>query len=161
MQVGQKKVVSIDYTLTDASGAVIDSSKGAPPLPYLHGAGNIVPGLEAALDGKQTGDAVKVTVQPDQAYGQRDENLVQDVPRSRFPSNADIKAGMQFQANTPNGSRVVTVVSADDNTVKIDANHPLAGMPLTFDVTVVEVRDATAEELSHGHVHGPGGHHHH
>jgi FKBP-type peptidyl-prolyl cis-trans isomerase SlyD len=91
----------------------------------------------------------------------RDENLVQDVPRNRFPASADIKPGMQFQANTPQGSRVVSVVSADGNNVKIDANHPLAGMPLTFDVTVMDVRDATEEEISHRHVHGPGGHHHH
>lgn len=161
MQIAAKKVVSIDYTLTDAAGTVIDTSKGGQPLPYLHGSGNIVPGLESALDGKQTGESIKVTVQPDQAYGQRDENLVQDVPRSRFPANADIKPGMQFQANTPDGSRVISVVSADADNVKIDANHPLAGMPLTFDVTVVDVRDATEEELNHGHVHGPGGHHHH
>jgi FKBP-type peptidyl-prolyl cis-trans isomerase SlyD len=161
MQIAPKKVVRIDYTLTDTAGAVIDSSKGHEPLPYLHGASNIVPGLEAALDGKQAGDTVKVTVQPDQAYGKRDETLVQDVPRSRFPNGADIKPGMQFQAHTPNGARVVTIVSATNDSVKIDANHPLAGKPLTFDVTVVDVRDATEEELAHGHVHGPGGHHHH
>jgi FKBP-type peptidyl-prolyl cis-trans isomerase SlyD len=161
MQAEANKVVSIDYTLTGPDGKVIDSSKGNEPLPYLHGAGNIVPGLEAALNGKQKGDAVKVTVQPDQAYGQRDEGLIQEVPRNKFPANADIKPGMQFQANTPQGARIVSVVSADANNVKIDANHPLAGMPLTFDVTVMDVRDATPEEISHGHVHGPSGHHHH
>ncbi len=160
MRVESRKVVKIDYTLTNPAGTVIDTSTGGEPLPYLHGAGNIIPGLEAALDGKETGDAVNVTIQPDQAYGLRDVNLIQDVPRNRFPANVDIKAGTQFQANTPQGARVVTVVSADENSVKIDANHPLAGMPLNFDVKIVEVRDATAEELSHGHAHGAGGHHH-
>lgn len=160
MQIKANKVVSIDYTLRDPTGNVIDSSQGAGPLPYLHGARNIVPGLEAALDGKSKGEVLKVTVQPEQAYGQRDEKLIDDVPRMRFPADAQINAGMQFQANTPDGPRVVTVVSADENTVRIDANHPLAGMPLTFDVTVIDVRDATEEELSHGHVHGPGEHGH-
>lgn len=110
MRVESRKVVKIDYTLTNPAGTVIDTSTGGEPLPYLHGAGNIIPGLEAALDGKETGDAVNVTIQPDQAYGLRDVNLIQDVPRNRFPANVDIKAGTQFQANTPQGARVVTVV---------------------------------------------------
>lgn len=160
MRAEANKVVSIDYTLTGPAGQVIDTSRGSEPLPYLHGAGNIVPGLEKALEGRQKGDVVKVTVQPDQAYGMRDEQMIDEVPRARFPAGVDIKAGMQFQANTPDGPRVVTVISADENTVKIDANHPLAGMPLTFDVTVMDIREATAEEINHGHVHGVGGHQH-
>lgn len=160
MEIGEKKVVTIDYTLTDPSGKVIDSSKGAQPLAYLHGVGGVIPGLEAALAGKVKGDVIDVTVQPEQGYGQRDPSLVQTVPRGRFPAGVEIAAGMQFQANTPQGPRVVTVVGADAESVQVDANHPLAGMPLHFDVTIVDVREATADELSHGHVHGAGGHHH-
>jgi FKBP-type peptidyl-prolyl cis-trans isomerase SlyD len=160
MRVGNQKVVKIDYTLTDPKGVVIDSSNGQEPLAYLHGAHGIIPGLEAALEGKEAGDAMQVIVQPEQAYGVRDVNLIQEVPRKRFPANVDVSAGMQFQAQTPEGPRVVTIVGVEGDTVKLDANHPLAGMVLNFDVKVVEVRDATAEELSHGHVHSPGGHGH-
>ena len=160
MVVANQKVVSIDYTLTDPAGVVIDSSSGKPPLVYLHGMGGIIPGLESALTGKTKGDSLKVTVAPEQAYGVRDNNMIQEVPRDRFPADAKIAPGMQFQANTPNGPRVVTVVGVDSAAVKIDANHPLAGVTLNFDVKIVDVRDATTEELGHGHVHGPGGHHH-
>ena len=160
MNVAKDKVVSIDYTLTGPNGEVLDSSRGREPLPYLHGAGNIIPGLESALEGKAAGDQLVVDVPAEQAYGARDEKLVQPVPRDRFQGVADIKPGMQFQAQTPQGPRVVTVVGVDDTNVHIDANHPLAGVPLKFDVKVVGVRDASAEELTHGHVHGPGGHHH-
>lgn len=160
MQIGKDKVVSIDYTLTGPEGQVLDSSKGRGPLNYLHGNNNIIPGLEQALEGKNPGEQMTVTVPPEQAYGQKDQNLVQDVPRSAFKGVQEIRAGMQFQAQSPQGSRVVTVVDVQDETVKIDANHPLAGMPLKFDVQVVDVRDATQDELSHGHVHGPGGHEH-
>lgn len=160
MQATKDKVVTIDYTLTGPDGAVLDSSSGREPLPYLHGAGNIIPGLESALEGKSAGDKLVVDVPAEQAYGARDPQLVQAVPKDRFQGVADIKPGMQFQANTPAGPRIVTVVGIDDQSVHVDANHPLAGVPLKFDVTVVGVRDASPEELSHGHVHGPGGHHH-
>jgi FKBP-type peptidyl-prolyl cis-trans isomerase SlyD len=160
MNVAKDKVVTIDYTLTGPSGDVIDSSQGREPLPYLHGAGNIIPGLENALEGKNAGDQLTVEVAPEQGYGPRDPQLVQPVPRDRFQGAAEIKPGMQFHANTPAGPRVVTVVGVDEKNVHIDANHPLAGVPLKFDVKVVGVRDASPEELSHGHVHGPGGHHH-
>ena len=153
-------VVKIDYTLTDPNGVVIDTSKGAEPLEYLHGAGGIIPGLESALEGKQLGDAIQVLVQPEQAYGPRNDELIQEVPRKRFPADAKVAPGMQFQAQTPEGPRIVTIVSADGETVKLDANHPLAGMPLNFDVKIEGIREATTEELSHGHVHGPGGHAH-
>ena len=159
MEISNNKVVSIDYTLTNSAGDVLDSSKGRGPMPYLHGASNIIPGLESALTGKSPNDTVKVTVPAEQAYGLRDEGMVQPVPRDRFPIK-DIKVGMQFQATGPQGQRPVMVVAVDDQNVTIDANHPLAGIPLTFDVTVRDVRDATEEELSHGHVHGAGGHHH-
>jgi FKBP-type peptidyl-prolyl cis-trans isomerase SlyD len=156
MQIGKNKVVSMDYTLTDNSGKVIDTSKGREPLSYLHGGGGIIPGLENALEGKAKGDQVKVKVSPEQGYGVRNENQVQDVPISAF-----IRPGMQVQAQTAQGPRVVTVVSVPNGTVKIDANHPLAGVELNFDVKITDIREATAEEVQHGHAHGPGGHHHH
>ena len=160
MQIAKNTVATIDYTLTDPEGKVIDSSKGREPLAYLHGASNIIPGLESELEGKGAGDNVVVTVAPERGYGAHDPNLVQPVPRSNFHGINDIKAGMQFEAKTPQGSRIVRVVKVDDQNVTIDANHALAGMDLKFDVTVRDVRPATAEEISHGHVHGAGGHHH-
>lgn len=160
MQIAKDKVVSIDYTLTDSAGSVLDSSKGHAPLSYLHGSGNIIPGLEKALEGKSAGDSLQVVVPPEQGYGVRDPKLIQDVPRTAF-GKAEVKAGMQFRAEGPNaGSRMVTVVSVQKDTVQIDANHPLAGQTLNFDVKIVSIREASQEELDHGHVHGPGGHHH-
>jgi FKBP-type peptidyl-prolyl cis-trans isomerase SlyD len=160
MQITKDTVATIDYTLTDPKGQVIDSSRGRVPLAYLHGASNIIPGLESALEGKNAGDSVNVTVAPEQGYGPRDPNLVQPVPRTSFQGVPEIKKGMQFQAQTPGGARIVTVVDVDPQNVTVDANHPLAGMDLNFDVKVVEVRQATPEELSHGHAHGPEGHNH-
>jgi FKBP-type peptidyl-prolyl cis-trans isomerase SlyD len=161
MQIEKNKAVSIDYTLTDTQGKVLDSSNGGHPLTYLHGGGNIIPGLENALAGKSVGDSVQVTVPPDQGYGQKDPKMIQAVPRKAFAGVADIKPGMQFNAQSQAGqSRVVTVVSADAATVTVDANHPLSGQTLNFDVKVVDVRDATQEEIDHGHAHGAGGHHH-
>src|SRR4051812_20059246 len=159
MQIADQKVVSIDYTLTGSDGQVIDSSEGREPLAYLHGAGNIIPGLEKALTGKAAGDAVTAKIPPAEGYGEKDPQLVQAIPRDRFPAQ-DIKVGMQFQAQGGGQARVVTVVNVDPENVTIDANHPLAGQTLNFDVKVVDVREATQEELSHGHVHGPGGHQH-
>jgi len=160
MQIGKNSVVSFDYTLTDPQGKVIDSSKGQQPLTYLHGAGGIIPGLESQLEGKQAGDALTVTVAPEQAYGVKDAIMIQAVPRSAFKGVDDIQLGMQFQAQSPQGPRVVTVLAVSPTEVTVDANHPLAGMELKFDVNIVTVRAATEEELDHGHVHGPGGHHH-
>ena len=160
MQIAKDKVVSIDYTLTGSDGKVIDSSSGGDPLTYLHGASNIIPGLERALEGKSAGDQVTTTVAPADGYGQKNPSLVQGVPRAQFPGVKDIAVGMQFQAQTNHGPRVVQVVGVSDDTITVDANHPLAGETLNFDVKVVEVRDATQQELDHGHAHGPGGHHH-
>jgi FKBP-type peptidyl-prolyl cis-trans isomerase SlyD len=159
MQIEDQKVVSIDYTLTDSEGQVLDSSKGREPLAYLHGAGNIIPGLEKALTGKSAGDALQAKISPEDAYGAKDPQMVQAVPRERFPAK-DISVGMQFQAQGGGQARVVTVVDVDPQNVTIDANHPLAGQTLNFDVKVVDVRDATQEELAHGHVHGADGHQH-
>ena len=161
MLIGSEKVVLIHYTLTDDSGQVLDSSSGRDPLAYLHGKGNIIPGLEKALEGKQAGDKLNVAVQPAEGYGERDERLVQDVPREAFENVDEVNPGMQFQAQNEQGqARVVTVTKVADDLITIDANHPLAGTNLNFDVEVTEVREPTAEELEHGHVHGPGGHNH-
>lgn len=160
MQIANDKVVTIHYTLTNAAGEVLDSSEGAEPLAYLHGHGNIIPGLENALAGKTAGEKMDVSVAPAEGYGERVAELIQEVSRDLFDTEDDIKPGMQFHAQSDQGPRVVTVVEVTDTVVTIDGNHPLAGETLKFDVEITEVRDATAEELEHGHVHGPGGHHH-
>jgi FKBP-type peptidyl-prolyl cis-trans isomerase SlyD len=160
MQIAANCVAYIHYTLTDPSGSVLDSSSGGEPLAYLHGAGNIIPGLEQALEGKQAGDTLSVTVEPEQGYGVRDEALVQQVPRRAFQGVRDIKPGMRFHANTGHGDAQVIVTSIQGDMVTIDGNHALAGVTLTFAVEVTKVREATSEELMHGHVHGAGGHDH-
>lgn len=161
MQIAPQKVVAIDYTLTDDQGNIIDSSDGGAPLAYIHGMGNIIPGLENALLGKQAGDSLKVSIPPADAYGERDESMVQQVPREMFENSEEIQVGMQFQTLTEGGDAlIVTVTETTTDNITVDANHPLAGQILNFDVKVVEIRDATTEELDHGHAHGPGGHQH-
>lgn len=157
MQIAQNAVVSFHYTLTNNEGEVLDSSEGREPLAYIHGAGNIVPGLEKELDGKTSGDELKVAVSPEEGYGEVQEALVQEVPREAFQGVADIEAGMQFQAQTQGGPLMVTVTKVEGDTVTVDGNHPLAGETLNFDVQITNVREASAEELEHGHVHGEGG----
>jgi FKBP-type peptidyl-prolyl cis-trans isomerase SlyD len=160
MLISANKVVSIDYTLTDARGQVIDSSNGREPLAYLHGNNNIIPGLEKALEGKQKGDSLNVSIAPAEGYGEREEGLIQSVPRHLFENPEQLEVGMQFHSVSEEGMRVVTVTGVAQETVTIDANHPLAGETLNFAVKVMDVRDASAEELEHGHVHGADGHHH-
>lgn len=158
MQIAKNAVVSFDYKLTNAQGDVLDKSEGRGPLTYLHGARNIIPGLEAALEGRSSGDALTVTIDPEKAYGLRNEQAVQVAPRSAFPANQMIMVGQQLQARGPNGQQFnVRVTKVTDDTVTVDANHPLAGVPLTFEVTIVDVRPATAEELQHNRVNSPGG----
>lgn len=161
MQITKNTVVSINYTLTDPAGKVLDTNHGQEPLAYLHGSGNIIPGLENALAGKQTGDKLQVTIKPEEAYGLRDEKLIQKLPRSAFQGVPEVKIGMQFRGESPHGTTLVRVVAISGDEVTIDANHVLAGVTLNFDVTVANVRQATPEEIAHGHVHGAGGHHHH
>lgn len=161
MQIHNEAVVTIDYTLTNDAGEVIDSSSGGEPLAYLHGAGNIIPGLEAALEGKSSGDSLQVRVEPAQAYGEHHEGLMQVIDRSMFQGVDELSEGMEFHAQANDGStQVVRIAAIDGDDITIDGNHPLAGVSLNFDVTVVEVREASTEELQHGHVHGSDGHEH-
>lgn len=153
MKIEDKCVVLFDYTLTDDDGDVIDSSEGYEPLAYLHGYGNIVPGLERELSGKQVGDKFTVSVSPEEGYGERNEALQQEVPRDRFVGIDDLTLGMQLNAEVEDGHVVVTVVAIDDDVVTVDGNHPLAGVTLNFQIDVREIREATPEELEHGHVH--------
>ena len=158
MQIGAKKAVTFHYSLRDDEGTVLDSSEGSDPLTYLHGEGNIVPGLEKALEGKTVGDEVKASVPPEEGYGVRDEKNIQNVPRRKLPEGK-LQPGMRVRLQTNHGQIVALVTAIKGDYVTIDTNHPLAGMTLHFEVKVTDVRDATAEELEHGHVHGPGGHH--
>jgi FKBP-type peptidyl-prolyl cis-trans isomerase SlyD len=153
MQVGENKVVRIHYTLKNDQGEVLDTSENREPLSYLHGQGNIIPGLENALTGHESGAEVDVTVEPADAYGERHEQLIQDVPMSAFEGVDEVKPGMQFQAQTEAGPRIITVQEVGEEEVKIDGNHPLAGETLHFSVKVDDIRDATEEEVEHGHVH--------
>jgi len=160
MQIVDQKVVTLHYTLTDNEGRVIDQSEDGS-FAYLHGASNIIPGLENALAGKSVGEELSVAVSPDEAYGIRDESMLQQVPKNMFEDTSQIAVGTQFHAQGPNGEMlVVTVMEVEEEHVVVDGNHPLAGVDLNFDVKIIDVRDASEEEVEHGHVHGPEGHHH-
>lgn len=156
MQISKNKIASIHYTLRDNEGTIIDSSEGRDPLNYLHGAGNLIIGMEEGLEGKTKGDKFNLKITPEKGYGEKDETLVQKVPKSAF-GGQDVKEGMRFSTNQ---GGVVTVTNVGMDSVTVDGNHPLAGVELNFAVEVMDVRNATEEEMSHGHVHGPGGHHH-
>ena len=160
MRIEKHKVVVVDYILTDDMGRVLDTNDGDGAFAYLHGVGGVVPGLERALEGHVPGDHLKVKVEPHEAYGVRDESQVETLPRSDFRGIDQVLPGMQFHASDGERGRFVTVVAVEGDNVRVDANHPLAGKNLNFDVTILEVRDATAEELEHGHAHGAHGHHH-
>ncbi|HRK02577.1 MAG TPA: peptidylprolyl isomerase [Oligoflexia bacterium] len=159
------RVVSFHYVLKNKSGELLDSSSGGEPMTYLEGSGQIIPGLESQLKSCASGDKKKVEVKAKDAYGEKDSELAFDVPRTQFPPNEDIQVGMQFKIGGPGSdqeaSPVFTVVKTSATHVSVDGNHPLAGQDLFFDVEIVEIRAATPEELSHGHAHGRGGHHHH
>lgn len=160
MEIAADSVVLIHYTLKDDAGTVLDSSSGGDPLAYIQGHGNLVPGLEKALEGKRGGATVAVTLSPAEGYGNRNEALIQRVPKRALQGSGEIRKGMQFQARTDEGVRLFTVTAVVGDMITLDGNHPLADKTLHFDVEVVSVRQATEEELEHGHVHGPGGHHH-
>jgi FKBP-type peptidyl-prolyl cis-trans isomerase SlyD len=161
MLIATNKAVSIDYTLTNDAGEVIDSSAGGAPLVYLHGTGNLIVGLEKALEGKQVGDEVKVAIEPEEAYGEYSAELVATLGRDMFEGVEELEVGMQFHASAPDGGmQIVTIRDIEGDNVIVDGNHPLAGQRLHFDVKIVAVREASPEEIAHGHIHGEGGHHH-
>lgn len=160
MQVSKHKVAIIDYELKDDEGNTIDRSEDGN-FAYIHGINSIIPGLEKAMEGKQAGDDLDISIEPADAYGERDLANIQRVPRNLFPVDIDIKPGMQFQTQTPQGNPLfIQVTAVEGDEIIVDGNHPLAGKTLNFTVKVIEVRDATEEELAHGHVHGQGGHDH-
>lgn len=160
MHAAANKAVTIEYTLTDDGGEVLDSSDGAEPLVYLHGAGNIVPGLERALEGKSVADAIDIAVAPEDGYGVRDEKLVQNIATRKLPPGK-LTVGQWLRAEGPHGPQMLVVTAIRGDYATVDANHPLAGMTLHFKAKITAIRDATEEELSHGHVHGAHGHDHH
>lgn len=159
MQVADNMAVSIHYTLTNDDGEVLDSSIGDDALVYLHGRENIISGLENALHGKTVGDKFSVRIAPEDAYGELMEEMIQVISRDMFEGIDNIEVGMQFHADVSSGSGVVTVVNIEDDDITIDGNHPLAGLALTFDVEVIDIRPATEDEAAHGHIHGAGCHH--
>lgn len=160
MNIADQCVVSIHYEVKDEDGVVVDSSEGREPLVYLHGHRNIIPGLEDALAGLAVGDDFDVTVAPEQAYGEHQDGLVQSVPKDAFQGVDKVEEGMVFTAQTENGPLQVTVTQVADDLVTVDGNHPLAGKSLSFKGSVTEVREASAEELEHGHVHSGDDHDH-
>ncbi len=147
MVIAKDRMVSIDYTLKDKDGKIIDSSKDSDALEYLHGYGNLIKGLEKELEGKTEGDTFSVVIPPAEAYGEYNKELVLNVPKEQFDTDVEIEPGMQFQANMAGGGQIVTVTAVTEKEVTVDANHPLAGQTLYFDVKVVAVREATPEEL--------------
>ena len=160
MKIEQNKVASIDYTLTNDLGEVLASSSGREPLAYLHGVGGLIPGLEKELEGKVKGDKLVAIIAPDQAYGVRSEEMVQEIPLENFDNAGEVKVGAQFQVQNGEHVHIATVTAVGDKSATVDMNHPLADETLHFDVEVMDVREPTKEELEHGHVHGAGGHHH-
>ncbi len=160
MQIADNTVVQFHYTLRDETGEELETSRGGEPTTYLHGADNIIKGLEGALAGKSAGDVFSATVAPQDGYGERKPDREQRVPVKHLMYRGKLKPGMAVHLNTRNGAVPVTVIKAGRHSADIDTNHPMAGRTLTFDIEVVEVREASAEEVAHGHAHGPGGHQH-
>lgn len=160
MKIAQNTVVSLNYTLKDSDGKLLDTSEGRQPLVYLHGVGALIPGLEKELNDKETGDNILAIIPPEEAYGTRRDDLLKQVTKDGFQGDEEMQEGMQVQLETEHGPAIAVITKIDGNDVTLDLNHPLADMTLHFDVTVVEVREASEEEIAHGHVHGPGGHQH-
>ena len=158
--IAHQSVVGIEYTLKDKDGGVVDSNAGGEPLFFIQGMGTLVPGLEIALNGRALGDKFEVEVKAADGYGEYDPERRRALPREKVPQLAEAKPGMMLQASGPEGVSVVTVADVTETEIIIDGNHPMAGKDLFFSIQVMDIREATAEELAHGHVHGPGGHHH-
>ncbi|MBI1248101.1 peptidylprolyl isomerase [bacterium] len=161
MKVAKNTVVSIAYTLKDAEGNVLDAAEAAEPLAYLHGVGNLIAGMEKALDDRDSGESFEVIIPPEEGYGKFDDDLVWELDKEQFGELSDVELGTQFVLETEEEQVLVTVVEIKDDVVVVDGNHELADETLYFEITVVDVRDATPEELDHGHAHGPGGAHDH
>lgn len=153
LMIGKNAVVDIHYTLKNDEGQVMDSSEGRDPLSYLHGANNLIPGLEKELEGKATGATFQTSIPPSEAYGESNPEMVQTINKEMFQGVENIEPGMAFTAQGPQGQQQVVVTKVDGDEVTVDANHPMAGKTLHFDVEVVNVREATEEEIEHGHVH--------
>lgn len=160
MKITKNTVVAIDYTLKNKAGEVLDSSNGGAPLVYLHGVGGLIPGLESEIEGLVAGDSKSVTIQPEDAYGKRSEDLIHKVSKGGFQGDEEMTVGMQVQLEMKEGPMVATITNIEEDEVTLDLNHPLADEVLNFDIEVKNVRMATEDELAHGHVHGEGGHHH-
>ena len=160
LPIQKNHVVSIDYTLKNDEGVVIDTSSGGSPLAYLHGSGALIPGMEKALEGKSEGDDFTISISPADGYGDRDDNLIHKVKRKELAHLPDLALGMELEVETDNAPLILTIIDINDEEVVLDGNHPMAGQNLNFEIQIREVREATADEISHGHVHGPGGQHH-
>jgi FKBP-type peptidyl-prolyl cis-trans isomerase SlyD len=159
MTIQKNRAVAIEYTLTDESGVLIETSEGREPLTYARGGGNIIPGLEASLEGETTGQTLKVSVPPEAASGEWDQEKIIEIPKTQFSAVDDVQVGMGFGVHSSTSEKIVTVTKLVGDTVNVDANHPLAGKTLNFEVKVVDVGKPTPGERDHGHAHGPGGHH--
>lgn len=160
MEIAKNTVVSLNYTLKNSEGTLLDTSEGRQPLVYLHGVGALIPGLEKELEGKTSGTDVVAIIPPEEAYGTRREDLMKIVPKSGFQGDEEMQEGMQVQLQTEHGPAIAVIYKIEGEEVTLDLNHPLADMTLHFDVNIVDVRAASEEEIAHGHVHGPGGHQH-
>lgn len=159
--IAKNQVVSFHYTLKDKEGKQIDSSVGGDPMLYLHGHGNIVPGLEAEMESKKVGDKLKVHVPPEKGYGQYDSERRFCIERSHLPADVELQPGMVLELHAEDGEHLMAaIVAVDKKLIEVDANHPMAGVDLHFEVEIMAIRSASPEEIEHGHVHGPGGHHH-
>lgn len=160
MTIAKHTVVTLNYTLKNGEGTVLDTSEGREPLIYLHGVGSLIPGLEKELEGKGKGEQVHAVIPPEEAYGTKRDDLMHVVSKDGFQGDEEMQVGMQVQLTTQQGPAIATIAAIEGNDVTLDLNHPLADVTLHFDVEIVDLRDASEEEISHGHVHGPGGHHH-
>ncbi|WP_066757252.1 FKBP-type peptidyl-prolyl cis-trans isomerase [Crocinitomix algicola] len=160
MNIAKDSVVTMNYTLKNEAGEIMDTSEGREPLVYLHGVGALIPGLEGELEGKVASDKLNVVIPPEQGYGSRRDDLLRVVSKDGFQGTEELTTGMRVQLDTEQGPVIAVVSDIKENDVTLDLNHPLADMTLHFDVEVVDVRPATSDEIAHGHVHGEGGHQH-
>lgn len=160
MKIQKNTVVTLNYTLKNSAGEILDTSEGREPLVYLHGVGGLIPGLEDELEGKEKGNSFNTVISPENAYGTRRDDLLHVVPKSGFQGDEEMQIGMQVQLETEQGPAIATISEIEGENVTLDLNHPLADMELHFAVDVMDLRDATEDEISHGHAHGPGGHQH-